>query len=283
MRPRGYSIAELLVAMVIAGIVGISLSKLIINQSRFVSTQDNYRQARSGARAALAIPMDELRAVTQTGDSSVLIQANSDSFTVRVPFAYGISCWQGGGKTHIALFPADSATYANATATGYVWRDFSGSLHTVDPITSISAGTASKCTSATPAITMVTATGWPQTVIAVQPNVTADSTGDVHYLYRRIRYVFATSTALPGRRALYRAVLPSGSRDELVAPFDTSAHFEYLVGDNLVATRTPATLDSVEGVRFVLISASQNNAPGATKPSTFNLTTDVLFRNRASH
>ncbi|MFI4978480.1 MAG: PilW family protein [Solirubrobacterales bacterium] len=283
MNARGYSIAELLVALVIAGIVGIALSKLIINQSRFLQSQDNYRQARSGARSALTIPTDELRMVTSSGDSSVLIQASKDSFSVRVPIAYGIVCGQSGGSTHIALFPTDSATYANATPTGYVWRDFTGMLHFVRPITSVAAGSATVCSSAVPAIAVLSATGWPATVVAVQPSVLADSSGSVAYLYRQIRYVFATSGQLPGRRALWRVLVPANTRDELVAPFDTSAHFEYLVGDALVPTQTPAVLDSVEGVRFVMVSASQQNAPGGSAPVTFNLTTDILFRNRALH
>ena len=54
---------------------------------------------------------------------------------------------------------------------------------------------------------------------------------------------------------------PANTRDELVAPFDTIAHFEYLVGDALVPTTTPAVLDSIEGVRFVMVGASQQNAP----------------------
>lgn len=285
MRARGFSIAELLVALVIAGIVGIALSKLIINQSRFVATQDNYRQARSGARAALTIPTDELRSVTASGDSSALIQANRDSFTVRVPLAFGLVCAQLGGKTHIALFPTDSATYANATPTGYVWRDSTGVLHFVDPITSVSAGMVAKCTAAIPPVGVVTAPGWAQTVVAVAPNVVATPVGAVAYLYRRIRYVFATSGQLPGRRALWRVLLPANTRDELVAPFDTSAHFEYLFGDSLKVLTAPTAgqLDSIEGVRMVLITSSEKNAPGLTTPSTFNLTTNILFRNRAIH
>ena len=281
MSARGYSIAELLVALVVAGIVGISLSKLIINQSRFLQSQDNYRQARSGARSALSIPTDELRMVTSGG---ALLQASADSFTVRVPFVYGLVCGQSGGKTHIALFPADSATYAGATATGYVWRDTTGVLHYVDPITGIAAGSSTLCSTATPPVGVLSATGWSATVTAVAPNDVTTPVGAVAYLYRQIRYGFAPSAQLTGRKALWRVLLPANTRDELVAPFDSTAHFEYLVGDNLVVTQgTPAVLDSVEGVRFVLVGASVNNSPGGSAPSTFNITTDILFRNRALH
>ncbi|MFI5279655.1 MAG: PilW family protein [Gemmatimonadales bacterium] len=282
MNARGYSIAELLVALVIAGIVGIALSKLIINQSRFLQSQDNYRQARSGARSSLTIPTDELRMVTGGGTDSALVQAGRDSFSVRVPYAYGMVCGNSGGTTHIALFPADSATYAGATASGYVWRDSTGILHRVS-LTGIGPGSAAVCSAAAPAVTVLSATGWSATVVAVTPQILPLNPGGIAYLYRQIRYVFATSGQLPGRRALWRVLVAAGTRDELVAPFDTSAHFEYLVGDALTPTATPAVLDSVEGVRFVMVGASQQNAPGRTSPVTFNLTTDILFRNRALH
>ena len=83
MNRRGFSLPELLVAMVIAGIIGVALARLIINQSRFVSSQDNLMRARSGARAAFNVLMDELRATTPGG----LLDATRDSVTLRVP------CW----------------------------------------------------------------------------------------------------------------------------------------------------------------------------------------------
>jgi hypothetical protein len=143
-----------------------------------------------------------------------------------------------------------------------------------------------KCSSASPPVSMITAPGWSQTVISVNPQgPLTQAVGSVAYLYRRIRYVFANSAAIPGRRALWRVLLPANTRDELVAPFDTSAHFEYLRGDSLTVTTAPTAsqLDSIEGVRMVLVTASERNAPGRSTPSTFNLTTNILFRNRALH
>ena len=51
---RGFSLAELVVAMFLAGIIGLALTKLIVNQARFVAGQDGMLQARSASRAAIA-------------------------------------------------------------------------------------------------------------------------------------------------------------------------------------------------------------------------------------
>ena len=50
--PRaGFVLAELIVAMVIAALIGVALVQLVVSQSRFVSLQSSYMQARGGARA----------------------------------------------------------------------------------------------------------------------------------------------------------------------------------------------------------------------------------------
>jgi hypothetical protein len=102
------------------------------------------------------------------------------------------------------------------------------------------------------------------------------------FLYQLVRFSFAPSADLPGRRALWRTSFANGVRDEMVAPFDTSARFEFLVGNALVVqTTAPANLDSVLGLRLRLVSASQHAPAGRTAPTTFAFTTNVLFRNRA--
>jgi hypothetical protein len=95
-----------------------------------------------------------------------------------------------------------------------------------------------------------------------------------------MRYSFAPSGQLPGRIGLWRTVLATGRRDELVAPFDTSAKFQFLVGASLTLTGTPpANLTTVYGLRLVLVAASEQPPEGRANPTTFNLTTNVLFRN----
>lgn len=276
-RRAGFTLLELVVAMVIAGIIGVALARLIINQSRFISSQDNLLRARSGARAAFNVLMDELRAITPGG----LLAATTDSVTLRVPYAFGIACGQVSGRTVVLLMPTDSARLASAAINGYAWQDSAGTWNFVEPVT-VTGGATSTCTSATPPISPFSTSTWTARAVSLDPNVVATPVAAPIYLYQNVRFAFASSSDLPGRRALWRTVLASGQRDEMVAPFDTSARFEFLVGSALtIQTTAPAALDSVLGLRLRLTSASEHAPEGRTAPSTFAFTTNVLFRNRA--
>jgi hypothetical protein len=151
----------------------------------------------------------------------------------------------------------------------------------------VSSSSTSNCTNTSitnPAITTLAAPGWTATAVAV-PNDARRTPpgppqGSTVYLYQKVRYAFAPSGQLPGRIGLWRTLLSTGQRDELVAPFDTSAGFQFLVGSRLTPRTTPpAVLDSVQGLRLVLVSASEQAPEGRTKPETFTITTNVVFQN----
>ena len=279
--PRGFVLAELLVALIIAAIIGVALTQLVVSQSRFAALQGGIVQARGGARAALNVISNEIRMI---GDSG-LVAAAHDSITMRVPYAFGVACGQSGGNVTVSLAPADSAAYFAATMSGYAWRDTTGRYVFVEPASVASSNAPlTACTSLTPAITTLSATGWPARAVTVpnDPRRTPAGpvVGAVVYLYELVRYAFAPSGQLPGRIGLWRTVLSTGQRDELVAPFDTSTSFQFLVGSRLVARTTPpAVLDSVQGLRLVLVAASEQVPEGRTTPETFTITSNVVFQN----
>jgi len=287
---RGFSLAELMVALVIAGIIGIALTRLVVNQARFMGDQQGRMMARASARAGFNAVVNELRNVTLGG----VLQAHADSVTVRVPFAAGITCTQpSGGTQAILLEPYDSATFAAATIRGYAWRDGAGTWHFEEPATFGSGAATGDCTSLTPTIpfgispaTTITASAAPPLgafrVVRVSPNDPTATAGEPVYLYQRIRYALAPSAELPGRTALWRSNLDAGTRDELVAPFDTGSSFSFLVNNAMTAqTAVPAVLDSIRGFRLRLVGQSEDNPEGETAPSHFTLTTDIVFINRA--
>lgn len=278
-RRPGFSLAELTVAMLIGGIIGIALARLIIHQSRFVAMQDATMRARSGARAALNVLSGELRAVTDSG----LVQAGRDSITVRVPYAFGVACQQISNWIVISLLPTDSAIYSASRASGYAWRDGTGAFRFKEPVLAsmrFDAGFG-LCALPAPSITTLSATGWSPSMVLVSPKDTTP-VGAVVYLYQTIRYSFKESHGIPGRRALWRTVVSTGGSDELVAPFDSSAKFQFLVGGAYaLQSAPPAVLDSVRGVRVKLVGASETAPQGLSQPVTFDLTTDILFRNNA--
>src|SRR5579872_5541358 len=50
---RGFTLVELMLAMVVMALLGIGLTRILINDSRVVSRQDAMMSARQGARAAM--------------------------------------------------------------------------------------------------------------------------------------------------------------------------------------------------------------------------------------
>jgi prepilin-type N-terminal cleavage/methylation domain-containing protein len=279
---RGFSLAELMVALVIAGIIGIAVARLLINQSRFASAQDSMMRARASARAGLNVIVQELRMVSWGG----LLQAGSNSITVRIPYAFGVACSQpSGGWQAVVLMPYDSATYASASLRGYAWRDQIGTLHFVEPAT-LSAGGSGDCSGLTPPIPALGSTlPTGALFIRLSPNDVSTPAGDLAgapvHLFQRVRYELAPSVEIPGRIALWRTQLDGGTREELVAPFETAnTSFAFLVGNGLVDQATvPAVLDSVRGIRLRLVGESEDAPQGRSAPSRFDLTTDIVFVN----
>jgi prepilin-type N-terminal cleavage/methylation domain-containing protein len=284
-RRPGFSLVELTVAMLIAGIIGVALARLIIYQSRFVALQDATMRARSGARAALNALSGELRAVTDGGLVDG-VGTGPDSITVRVPYAFGVACQQPPFPSVIvvSLLPTDSAIFSasRASTSGYAWRDNTGTFRFKEPAVVSIRLPAVLCWPTSQPIATLSATGWYASTVAVSPPVVATPPGAIVYLYQTVRYSFKVSNEIPGRRALFRQVMPGGTLDELVAPFDGSARFEFLVGGAYTLQSTPpGVLDSVRGVRVKLVGASETAPEGRSQPVTFDLTTDILFRNNA--
>jgi type II secretory pathway pseudopilin PulG len=276
-RRAGFVLAELLVAMVIAAIIGIALTQLVVSQSRFVALQGGIMQSRGGARAALNVMARDLRMVTDSG----LVAASPESVTVRVPYAFGVACTQVSGRTVVSLLPADSASYYSASLSGYGWRDSTGAFEYEEPATA-SASLTSYCTNSlytNPTITTLSAPGWAPTAVALAPNDVHTAPGAIVYLYQLVRYAFAPSGQLPGRIGLWRTLVSTAQRDELVAPFDSAAGFQFLDSTLAAHATPPSDLNTVHGLRLVLVAASELPPEGRSVPMQFSLTTDVVFRN----
>ncbi len=278
MSRRGFSLAELLIAMVVMALLGTGLARIIVNNSRFVSRQDAMMDARATARAAMQSLIAEVHMVSDSG----LRAASRDSVTVLVPYVFGVACRTTAGTTVASLMPADSVMYAAAVPEGLAARDSSSGAYR-SPVTGFTVASSSN-TAACTADSIRVIPGGRLIGMSGIPGVQVPPSGSLFYLYQTVTYKFATSVDLPGRRGLWRKA-GAGAYEELAAPFDTSARFAFLMGpfmnvDARTSFASQAARDSVRGLQLRLYGASVSTPEGGSTPQTFQLRTRVAFMNR---
>ena len=272
---RGISLPEMLIALTVMGIIGAASVRVLLSQTRYYDVQLKKRSARAVSRASVNMMLSELRMM----ESALGLEAaSSTSITLRVPYAMGmLSCSPLGGGSVIALLPADSTVLANSTPSGHAWRNSSTGNYTYtnSPVAMLST-TNGVCTllggtiSAAPNGRFVLMT--PALPASAQP-------GDVMFLYQRVRYEFASSSVLPGRRALWRTIVDSDTREEIAAPFDDDARFRFFQFDRDTSDATAAVAD-IRGVELLLNGTSQSPRAGSSANESMPLRTSVFFNNR---
>src|SRR5688500_15401199 len=216
---RGLSIVELLVGMLILAIIGMALSRVLVSQARYFSHQKSGNLARNVSRGPLNRVVSDLRMVEALGG---VLEASDTALLARVPYAIGVVCAKNVPFTHISLLPVDSAMYAAPGYSGYAWRGGSGEYRYVeDNSHTIASGNLSVCTGAL----IATLTTSNAKIIKISPELTdTASFGTPVFLYRRIKYEFKPSVAVPGMPGLWRTVMATGATEELAAPFRSEEH-----------------------------------------------------------
>ena len=270
---HGMTIVELLFALIILGLFGVAAVRLVMSQSRFYDKQLKQREARAVSRASVNVLLSELRMVETTGGVEAV---TADAITVRVPYTMGMFCGNSSGASVIALLPTDSTVLANATASGHAWRDVTGAYTYTNSALTTAAGSAAVCTTANISV-------YPNgRVVAVTPLLPASaSVGDVVLFYQRLRYEFADSGVLPGRRALWRVIVDSNTREELAAPFDNTSRFRFFQFDRDTSDLA-ANASDVRGIELVLDASSQASRAGGSAAERSPFRTSVFFNNRVN-
>jgi len=277
MNRRGFTLAELIVGMVILGVIGAALTRLFLSQSRFYDLEGQLRRARLVSRMAINTALSDLRMVEATGG---LVAATPTQVTMRVPYAIGVVCANSGVQTTLSLWPVDSTVYATSGFSGYAWRDSLGNVTYVEAGASVGSDDASLCVAAN----VVTLPGGR--VVAVRPPLpvalpAVTAVGTTVFLIQRLTYEFKPSVALPGRTALWRTAVATGQTDELVAPFDSAAKFRFfVVGSDTAQDAVPSPASNVRGLELGLTSQSDRAPEGATAPRRAQVVTAVFFNNR---
>lgn len=285
---RGVTIVELLIAMVIAAVLGGATISLMLSQNRFTERTEGQRSGRRVGRSAVNALTNDLRMV----DPSWGIEAASaTSLTVKVPYALGVICASAPDLQTIALLPVDSVALNLPGYSGFATRNSSGvyatySGGTLSEITLVG----SVCTTAANVVPITAPSSAPNqksrafTIATNGAPVVA--VGTPVMLYRRTQFYFGNSnqSALTGRTALWRNYLDAGTGAiELSAPFSNTAAFRFF---NLTATASqtsvPSPLSNIMGFELYLPGQSDNTSRKQSSPEQANLTTAVFLVNRSS-
>jgi hypothetical protein len=285
------TLAEVLVALVLIGIVGAMFTKMLVAQGRFYNAQYAQRSARSVSRAPMNVLLSELRMVQDSGGVDAA-QADGKRVRLKVPYRFGVVCGTAGSATVASMLPVDSAV--SATYAGWAWRAVNGSYTDVAAIEPLGADSLrdvtgkpgeAPCAAARIHRPVVNTAGGAKEgrVLELRPASAAAPVISPVYLWQYVAYEFKASTAYPDWIGLYRIEADgtaAAKELEIMAPFDTSARFRFFVpGQDTSQVDVPATLTTIRGLDLVLNGAAGMTAPSGSAPAVSRLTTAVFFKN----
>lgn len=276
---RGVSLVELLIAMLVAAIIGASLISLLVGQSKFSERLTAERDARSAARSAQAILTSDLRMV----DPDWGVEAASTTLLrIRVPYALGVFCGVNGTNYIVQVLPVDPAQFDEAGHAGYAIRGVGGVFTPYTVAGRSVVGSSTACTGATPAIEVVPGA----TIVQLPQPATPPAepvAGTPVVLYRRIEYSYGTST-VHGQRALFRTVLVGDGNVavEVGGPFLGTAAFAFFTraAPETATGTAPVPITNLVGIQVGMPGRSERNPRLATQTVSTDLTTSIYFTNR---
>jgi prepilin-type N-terminal cleavage/methylation domain-containing protein len=277
---RGLTLIELLIAMVVAAIIGTSLVALLVSQSKFSERLTAERDARTAARTPVAILGSELRMVDPDWG---IESATTELVVLRIPYALGVFCGTSGSNYIVQLLPTDATLFSAPGHAGYAIRGTGGLFTSYASTTIASTNTTSTCTGATPPVDLLQGASLVSLAEPATPPVTPIP-GTPMILYRRIEYSYGAAAAT-GHRSLFRRVLGvDNTPQEIGGPYTdaTAARFSFFLRDTpTVATTTvPADLRTIVGLNVGLPGRAERNPRMAAQTVSSNLSTAFYFTNR---
>lgn len=283
-RRAGFTLIEVVIALVIVAVIATAFTRLIVAQSRFFTREYGARTARAVARNSMNLMLSDLRMVQDSGGVDS-VSSDGRTIQVTVPYAFGLSCGNSSSATVVSLLPVDSSVMALAVYAGYGWRDPSTGRYTIitppSPTGADNIRLSSdpdRCTSSSNAnIQTLTLGGRSGEIIALEPPATGVVAGDPVFLWEKVTYSFDTSASFPGLYGLYRNV-SGGRNEEILAPFASTARFKFYVPNQDTSQTTVPALSSIRGLDILLNGLSPKPSNDGKRVET-DITTAVFFKN----
>jgi prepilin-type N-terminal cleavage/methylation domain-containing protein len=254
-KKSGFTLIEVLVALSVAAILGVTISGLVIGQQRFYRHADATIVSQQNMRAALDLMTAEIRMASPTD----LIAATPDSVAFRADLIRAVVC-DSTGPDEVTLFVYDTVTTMNL-GIGFRGAAFSGPYDSAfvyadswtPSVGAVGSAAEAVCVANGAPAGMGTkfyrrVTGWGSQFADVPDR------GSVVRFYGRLSYRFGGSNFSNGNMAIWR------NSQELVSPFATGAAFQYVMADGSVRTSVPGPqLADVASVR--IIASTMGNGP----------------------
>jgi len=254
-KKSGFTLIEVLIALSVAAILGVTVSGLMIGQQRFYRHADATIVSQQNLRAALDLMTAEIRMASPTD----LIAATPDSIAFRADLIRAVVC-DSTGPDEAVLFVYDTVTTANL-GIGFRGAAFSGAYDsafvyadTWTPSVGAVGGSSETLCVANGAPAGLNpkfyrrVTGWSGQFGDVPDR------GSIVRFYGRLSYRFGPSTFSTGNLAIWR------NNQELVSPFANGGTFRYVMNDNSVLSSVSgAQLANVASIR--IMASAMGNGP----------------------
>ena len=293
---RGVTLAELLVVLVIMGIVGGVIMRVIVRQQRFYASAAEISSTRGDLRDMATLLPTDLRAISSPGGDIYTMTDSSIDF--RLPVGVSAICQLGAGLTSVVLPPSTLASKSGVTSwitapvsgDSVLIYDEGASTATTDDVWRPYRITAAPTTASCPTATGFTATaaeaaaGVSLTISSALPATTPQGSSMV--FFRRAHYALFTTTT--GQVMLGYFDCPAGTCSTMTpvaGPFlpysATTSGVKFAYYDSTgVVTAVPTSVARIDVIVRAKTAAPVSLTDGSRSYLTDSLAFTVSLRNR---
>ncbi|HEX2091970.1 MAG TPA: prepilin-type N-terminal cleavage/methylation domain-containing protein [Longimicrobiaceae bacterium] len=290
----GFTLVEVMVAMMITGILATVIFQLVQGQGRFVAMQSGREEVQDNARGALELIASELRSLPAEG----ILSADSNSIRFRLPRAWGVLCDAPaalGGFVGVAFpdstfpveFPSPFAAGDSAWMLGIpTVAGGTGGPYVQARITGVAADNGS-C-----AANLGLAPTSPATRqrfnLAAPSGATVAGPGEAVFLFQTVAYDVGTSSGSNPPGVWLRRRQGFSSPDPLAGPLQAAdgattspqgLRFTYFCGGQALTPSqilVPANLATVDRIRIKVAVQSRNRTRSGTGTGSRETQTDSV-------